>query len=222
MASAAARGPLAVSIETGKAKVFACAVDWPGWCRSRKDEASALEALAACAPRYATVAERAQVPLPADAAHRLAVIERLPGSSGTDFGVPYHVGAQDRRPVSTGQARRICALVAAAWAVFDEVAAAAPASLRKGPRGGGRDRDKVVSHVTEADQAYAREMGLKLRTPELGDRAAVEAMRVAILQLLKIRSDGSPLAGRRWPPRYAARRIGWHVLDHAWEIEDRS
>ena len=25
-----------------------------------------------------------------------------------------------------------------------------------------------------------------------------------------------------WPARYAARRIAWHVLDHAWEIEDRS
>jgi len=28
--------------------------------------------------------------------------------------------------------------------------------------------------------------------------------------------------GKRWPPRYAARRIAWHALDHAWEIEDRS
>jgi len=27
---------------------------------------------------------------------------------------------------------------------------------------------------------------------------------------------------RSWPPRYAARRIAWHALDHAWEIEDRS
>jgi hypothetical protein len=24
------------------------------------------------------------------------------------------------------------------------------------------------------------------------------------------------------PPRYAIRRIAWHVLDHAWEIEDKS
>ena len=35
-------------------------------------------------------------------------------------------------------------------------------------------------------------------------------------------SDGSPIAGKRWPLRYAARRIAWHALDHAWEIEDRS
>ena len=26
----------------------------------------------------------------------------------------------------------------------------------------------------------------------------------------------------KWPWRYVVRRIAWHVLDHAWEIEDRS
>ena len=35
-------------------------------------------------------------------------------------------------------------------------------------------------------------------------------------------SDGWPLADRKWPPRYAARRIAWHALDHAWEMEDRT
>jgi hypothetical protein len=27
---------------------------------------------------------------------------------------------------------------------------------------------------------------------------------------------------RGWPPRTAARRIAWHVLDHQWEIGDKS
>jgi hypothetical protein len=34
-------------------------------------------------------------------------------------------------------------------------------------------------------------------------------------------SDGGPLAEKGWPARYAARRIAWHALDHAWEMEDR-
>ena len=38
--------PIPVYIESGDKKVFACAIDFPGWCRSGKDEASALEALA--------------------------------------------------------------------------------------------------------------------------------------------------------------------------------
>jgi len=28
--------------------------------------------------------------------------------------------------------------------------------------------------------------------------------------------------GKKWTVRYAARRIAWHVLDHAWEMQDRA
>ncbi|MEA2537858.1 MAG: hypothetical protein QOF11_2092, partial [Chloroflexota bacterium] len=112
--------------------------------------------------------------------------------------------------------------VEAAWVVFDRVAAAAPAELRKGPRGGGRNTAKIVGHVIEADHAYAREVGVRLRPPSPGDRAAVEAERAAMLEVIRQPSDGSPLADRRWTTRYAARRIAWHALDHAWEIEDRT
>ena len=31
-----------------------------------------------------------------------------------------------------------------------------------------------------------------------------------------------PRGGKRWLPRYFVRRVGWHVLDHALEIEDRA
>lgn len=31
-----------------------------------------------------------------------------------------------------------------------------------------------------------------------------------------------PRGGKRWPWRYFVRRVAWHALDHAWEIEDRS
>ena len=30
-----------------------------------------------------------------------------------------------------------------------------------------------------------------------------------------------PRGGVRWSPRYFVRRVAWHALDHAWEIEDR-
>ena len=128
----------------------------------------------------------------------------------------------DRRPLSAVDADRGARLVEAAWSVFDRVAAASPADLRKGPRGGGRDRDKVIGHVIEADHAYAREIGVRLLPPSLDDRAAVDAERGAMLDVLRRPSDGSPLADRRWTARYAARRIAWHALDHAWEMEDRT
>ena len=54
------------------------------------------------------------------------------------------------------------------------------------------------------------------------DRASIEAVRAAVLEAIGQPSDGSPIAGRRWTARYAARRIAWHALDHAWEMEDRT
>ncbi|MEX2238692.1 MAG: hypothetical protein WEB00_14300 [Dehalococcoidia bacterium] len=114
------------------------------------------------------------------------------------------------------------ALVEAAWTVLDGVAAGAPASLRKGPRGGGRGRDKILQHVLNAEAAYARKIGIRHPEPALDDANAVQALRSAIATALGSASDGSPPAAKGWPARYAARRIAWHVLDHAWEIEDRS
>jgi hypothetical protein len=215
---------ITVSVEATPKKAFATAVDWPGWSRSGKTEEMALEALVAAALRYAIVAREAGESFPREAKDPDAfeVVERTEGGGGTEFGVPSSITELDRRPVKKVDATRLARLVEAAWTVFDRVAAAAPAELRKGPRGGGRDRDKVIGHVIEADSAYAREMGIRQKPPDPGDRAAVEAMRAAMLEVLRQPSDGSPLADRKWPARYAARRIAWHALDHAWEMEDRT
>jgi hypothetical protein len=80
----------------------------------------------------------------------------------------------------------------------------------------------MVGHVVEADWYYAREIGLGVKQPKPDDRAAVEAIRAQILEVLRRPSDGSPLADRKWTARYADRRIAWHALDHAWEMQDRS
>ena len=215
--------PILVTLEHTPKKTFATAADWPGWSRSSKTELLALEALAAYAPRYAAIA---------DAEHRrfaahptlddFEVVERHPGSAGTEYGVPSRPTNHDARPTDAEEAVRLAGLVEAAWASFDRTAAAAPEELRKGPRGGGRSTSKVISHVMDADRAYANEMGIKIRELAPDDRSAVHAMRVAMLEVLRAARDGAPLAGRRWPARYAAHRIAWHALDHAWEIEDRS
>ncbi len=215
---------IGVAVERGAKKVFATAVDWPGWSRSGKTEELALAALAAAAARYAAVATEAGEPFPSPPSglEDLEIVEGNQGGAGTDFGVPSLVTEHDRRPVSRFEADRLRRLVAAAWTVFDRVAANAPAELRKGPRGGGRDRDKIVDHVLGSDHAYAREMGLNVAAPSRVDRPSIETMRLAMLDLLAEPSAGSPLGGRKWPPRYAAGRIAWHALDHAWEIEDRA
>ena len=194
--------PIDVYLEVAPRRTFACAVDWPGWCRSGKNPEAALEALAVYADRY-----RAVVPkLPKRIA--LEVVEELQGDATTDFGAPSKACSLDDRPLTKAQAGKLADIVAASWKALDRVAAGAPATLRKGPRGGGRDRDAIVDHVADADGAYFRSTGLKGATRD----EFVAALRAA----RQPQSDG------KWLWRYAARRVAWHALDHVWEIEDKS
>ncbi len=173
------------------------------------------------------MAKQAGVSFPAMAA--FDVIERVPGGSATAFAAPecrrpfpQITAGAERATVTPAAARRLHGLVTAVWAVFDEIAAASPAELRKGPRGGGRDRDQIMRHVIGADTAYARKLGIKLKQSALGDTAAARELREAIAAVVGAPSDGSPLVPGGWTTRYAARRIAWHVLEHAWEMQDRA
>ncbi|HWF57181.1 MAG TPA: hypothetical protein VG520_02380 [Candidatus Dormibacteraeota bacterium] len=218
-ARSAAPRSVRVCVEATAKRAFASALDWPGWCRSGKDEHAAVDAMLDHMERYRVVARAAAVPF---AAGELSVVERLPGSATTDFGAPGTAAAAESEPLTGAEARRLISLVAAAWTVFDDVVAATPASLRKGPRGGGRDRDAMAEHVLAAEHAYARKLGVRLKQPRLGDAGGTMAAREAILEALRSGRSGEALVDRGWLPRYAARRIAWHVLDHAWEMEDRS
>src|SRR5512141_2212027 len=151
--------PIPVTIEHTPKKTFATAADWPGWSRSGKTEALALEALAAHAPRYAVVADAAQRRFASTASvDDLDIVERNEGSAGTEFGVPSRPTDHDARPTDADEAERLAGLVAA-WGVFDRIAAAAPEELRKVPLGGGRNTSTVVCHVMEADRAYSNQIG---------------------------------------------------------------
>jgi len=212
-------GRIEVLIESTPKKAFASALDWPGWSRSGKTPEAALASLLAYVPRYAPVAKLAGLALPDDP--RLEVVATREGDASTEFGVPSVIATRDRTRLTTAEARRRADLVAAAWRSFERVAAAAPAELRKGPRGGGRDTARIIEHVVASDHGYTRELGIKLPAPDPTERASVGALHEAMLAVLRRPSDGSPIA-KRWTTAYAARRIAWHALDHAWEIEDRT
>jgi hypothetical protein len=80
----------------------------------------------------------------------------------------------------------------------------------------------MADHVRDAEGAYIRKLGLRLAAPDRHDRRAVAEFRAAIADAIRRASKGMPLVEKGWPQRYAARRIAWHLLDHAWEMEDRS
>ena len=211
-----------VAVESTGGRAFAWAYDWPGWCRAGRTEEAALIALADYADRYRVVAERAGLRLPKNAADTITVDEHLAGDTGTDFGIPAAIGADDARPLDRRQADRLLALVVAAWEVLDETVAASPEELRKGPRGGGRDRTKMLAHVLDSEAAYARKYGVRHRPPAVGDTAAIAALRDELLGALRMPSDGTAPVPKGWPARYVIRRVAWHALDHAWEMQDRS
>jgi hypothetical protein len=71
--------------------------------------------------------------------------------------------------------------------------------------------------VLDAERAYAGRVGVRWPPFDPLDATARGAFHAALRGAL-----ASGTAGTRWPTRYAARRIAWHVLDHCWEIEDRS
>lgn len=218
---------IGVILEVGKKKTFAVALDWPGWSRVGKDEETALQALIDYGRRYQRALGRAGegLTLPKDAS-QLKIVERLRGDVTTDFGTPGRIPKSDGRPMSEAELERQQAILMACWQTFDKVARAAKGkALRTGPRGGGRDLNRMISHVFEAEHAYLVRLGWTAswrNRPDdewLPDRKEILAG-VAASARGELPKKG-PRGGRRWPARYYLRRAAWHILDHAWEIEDR-
>jgi hypothetical protein len=112
--------------------------------------------------------------------------------------------------------------------VFDATAALArDRRLRTGPRGGGRDLERIVAHAADAEAVYLVRLGAaRPRLPGADPADAWCAARERALAALAARAAGGEVeepsrTARRWPLRTWAARSAWHSLDHAWEIEDR-
>jgi hypothetical protein len=218
-----------VYLEIGQKRTFAGAIDWPGWCRAGRDEAAALQGLLAYGPRYASILDAARIKFQAPTgADGFTVVERLEGTSTTDFGAPDVAPSSDTRPVDEAELQRFQMLLEACWQAFDRaVEAASGKELRKGPRGGGRELEGITQHVLGADAGYLSALGWKVKKNKAeGLSQELARTRQAMLEGLAAAAHGEipergPRGGARWSPRYFVRRAAWHVLDHVWEIEDR-
>ncbi|MBA3688772.1 MAG: hypothetical protein H0W81_08095 [Chloroflexi bacterium] len=215
-------GRIPVYLEVRRRRTFAGAVEWLGWCRAGKTEAEAVAALVAYADRYARVIARSRLGFERpEGVDDLEVVERLEGNATTELGAPGVPPNADDRPLNAKELKRLTTILEASWRAFDRVAeAAVGVTLTKGPRGGGRDLPKMVDHVMGAEESYLVALGSR-RPADTG------AQRKTILATLAARAQDKPLADpnkvkKTWSPRFLVRRAAWHVLDHAWELEDRS
>jgi len=218
-----------IYLEIGEKRVFAGSIAWPGWCRSGRDEDSALQALFDSGSRYARILSSTdlgfEVP---EQLSEFNIVERLEGSRTTDFGAPDMPLDRDKDPIGADELERFKKLLKACWEAFDQaVKKAEGKELRKGPRGGGRDLEKIIEHVTGADESYLKQIGWKIenfRETDPDERLA--HVRDEVLKGLAAAVRGElptegPRGGKRWSPRFYIRRVAWHVIDHAWEIENR-
>lgn len=218
-----------IYLEAGQKKVFAIAVNWPGWCRFGKDEQLAVQRLMDAAPRYSMIAKDANLvfKVPQTTA-LLKTVARLEGNATTDFGAPDRQVPNDWEPVEADELERYVTLLKACWLAFDKaVEKAEGKALQKGPRGGGRELAKIIDHVVGAEAGYLKSLGWQLHSTEMEPiDERKERVRREVIEGLQVAADGQlpregPRGGKRWSPRFFVRRLAWHAVDHAWEIEDR-
>jgi hypothetical protein len=214
---------LRVILELGKKRrVVAGAMDWPGLDRWGTSEDDAIGKLLSYVPRYADVAERAGKGKAFAREREVDVVERVLGSSSTDFWGIAHVPSQVERDVlSAKDLQRRLELLRACWAYFDDVAARASSQLLPGPRSAGRSRDQIIRHVyiNEPEQLSRK---VEVRTPpqDVMTPDGLAKHRQGYLEAISAyNADGKP--ARSWPIQFLVRRTAYHVMDHAWEMEDR-
>jgi hypothetical protein len=221
--------PYAAFVEQGRKKTFIGLVDFPGLCRWGKDESAALESLLAYAPRY-QAAIGAALPdfSPPGSIDGIKIVERHHGTATTDFGGISAKLASDVEPVDKETLQRFLKVLQAGWAAIDQAAERAIGrELRTGPRGGGRDLTRIQAHVFEGERAYLRKIAGSFKLdPKASVQEEIPRLRLTLEEtLIRAVREGLPTAGPRggelWTPRYFVRHVTWHILDHAWEIEDR-
>jgi hypothetical protein len=221
---------LRVTLETGPKgkKVAAVAPDWPGLARGAKTEEEAIDRLRSYIPRYSQVVKLAGMNAEFDAIQNVDVVEQYPGTPSTDFwGISFAFSSIDKQAMSGDELDRELMLMQACWAFFDDVRGRVSAEMRKGPRGGGRDRDRIVRHTLAAEQDWAKGVGVAtpVFTPDgamLTDEG-LKAYRDAYCQAIRDYHSQGKWAGKvaKWPLRYLIRHTAFHTMDHAWEMEDK-
>lgn len=217
---------LRVTLEIGPKgkRVAAVAPDWPGLERGAKTGEEAIERLRAYVPRYSQVAKLAGMNEAFAAVRDVEVVEQYPGTGSTDFwGISFAFSSIDKQIMSSDELERELMLMQACWAFFDDVRGRVSAEMQKGPRGGGRDRDRIVRHTLVAEQDWAKGVGVITPDVAMLTDEEIGAYRDAYCDAIRHYHSQGRWAGKmaKWPLRYLIRHTAFHTMDHAWEMEDK-
>ena len=219
--------PVRTVIERGPKgkRAVAFGIDWPGWSRGAKSPELALETLESYRERYRPVALLAGMDGEFRAAGALEVVEDRVGTGSTDFwGISFSPSATEHGPMKEAQLERGIALVRACWAFFDAVAERVSPEMRKGPRGGGRDRDRIIRHVIRTEsEDFAKQVGLRIPEEAALTADGLRQHREAYVVAMRAYNDGKVAKRMRsWTLPFLIRHSAYHTLDHAWEMEDKN
>ncbi len=202
-------------------KVVAVAPDWPGLARGAATGEAAIERLRSYLLRYAPVARLAGMESEYSGMAGVEVVEQYPGTSSTDFwGISFAFSSIDQMPMPGEELERELTLLRACWAFFDDVRSRVSAEMRKGPRGGGKDRDRIVRHTLASELDFTKKVGVLTPLEAMLTEEGLTAHRDAYVHAIREFHSQSKMA-RKWPLRYLIRHTAFHLLDHAWEMEDK-
>ena len=217
--------PVRTVIERGPKgkRAVAFSLDWRGWSRGAKTPEDALETLESYRDRYRPIADLAGMAEEFDAAGPLEIVEDRVGPGSTDFwGISFAASSTEQGPMTEAEFDRAITQLRAAWTFFDSVAARVSPEMRKGPRGGGRDRDRIISHVIRWEsENLAGGVGLKI--PEDGAMTpdGLRKYREAYVEAMRAYNAGEGKRMRSSTLPYLIRHCAFHNLDHAWEMQDK-
>lgn len=218
--------PVRTVIEHGpkEKKSVAFSIDWPGWSRGAKTPELALETLESYRERYRPVASLAGMAAEFDAAGPLEIVEDRIGPGSTDFwGISYAASSTEQDPMGDAALERGITLLRACWEYFDGVAARVSPEMRKGPRGGGRDRDRIIRHVIRTEsEDFAKQVGLRI--PEeaaLSPEGLLQHRKDYVAAMRAYNAGEVARRMRSWTLAFLIRHSAYHTLDHAWEMEDK-
>jgi hypothetical protein len=202
----------------------AFSLDWPGWSRGAKTAGLALETLESYRERYRPVAFLAGMGAEFDAAGPLAVVEDRVGTGSTDFwGISFSPSSTEHGPLDEADLERRLTLLQAAWAFFDAVAARVSPEMRLGPRGGGRDRNRIIRHtIRNESESFAKQVGLRNAEESALSPEGLRQHRETYLAAMRAYNAGKvERKMRSWTLPFLIRHSAFHTLDHAWEMEDK-